>query len=177
MGQRFAHQSARRAIGQLASLLRWHLFLGGITVASLNIISSSVTHPINMHWTIPTKIILAFLAGVAIALGHHLFYQQLDGQIAPTGEYVFGRSQLSKQQFNIAVGTAFAFLVKSSLTLAITCSWIQLFWFVLKRTSTRPLLVDMDHAFSLLQDIRVLFRFSMWHRDYILLIPVAIIFW
>jgi len=130
-----------------------------------------------MHWTLPINTTLSLLVGVGLALGHHLFYRELAGQVAPPGEYVLGQSRFPKQQFNIAVGTAFAFLVKSSLTLAITCSWIQLFWFVLRRTSTHPRLVDVDHAFSLLHDFRALFRISMWYRDYILLIPVTIIFW
>lgn len=81
----------------------------------------------HIHWVTPTNISATLLAGIAFALGHHFFYARLSGQNAPTGSYEFAGSRPSKQQVNIAVGTAFAFLVKSILAIAVGISYTQLF--------------------------------------------------
>jgi hypothetical protein len=73
-----------------------------------------------IHWRVPTVIILAFVAGLAFALGHHAFYDHLDGQS------VDGR--LFDQQINLAVGQAFAFLVRASLVISVGTSYWQVFW-------------------------------------------------
>jgi hypothetical protein len=65
-------------------------------------------------------IILAFVAGLTFALGHHAFYDHLDGQS------VDGR--LFDQQINLAVGQAFAFLVRASLVISVGASYWQVFW-------------------------------------------------
>ena len=72
-------------------------------------------------------IILAFIAGLAFALGHHAFYSSLDGQTVD--------DHLFNQQINLAVGQAFAFLVRASLVISIGASYWQVFWgTVLHRT-------------------------------------------
>jgi hypothetical protein len=76
--------------------------------------------PRKIHWRVPTVIILAFVAGLAFALGHHAFYSSLNGQ--PVDDYIFG------QQINLAVGQAFAFLVRASLVISIGASYWQVFW-------------------------------------------------
>ena len=72
------------------------------------------------HWRVPTVIILGFAAGLGFAIGHHCFYASLDGK--PVDE-----TPLS-QQFNTAIGTAFAFLVRASLVIAVGAVYWQLFW-------------------------------------------------
>ena len=64
--------------------------------------------------------ILAFVAGLAFALGHHAFYDSLDGQ--PVDNHLFS------QQVNLAVGQAFAFLVRASLVISVGASYWQVFW-------------------------------------------------
>jgi hypothetical protein len=73
-----------------------------------------------IHWRVPTVIILAFVAGLAFALGHHVFYDRLDGQ--PVDDHIFD------QQINLAVGQAFAFLVRASLVISVGASYWQVFW-------------------------------------------------
>jgi hypothetical protein len=63
---------------------------------------------------------LAFVAGLAFALGHHAFYSSLDGQ--PVDGHLFS------QQINLAVGQAFAFLVRASLVISVGASYWQVFW-------------------------------------------------
>jgi hypothetical protein len=73
-----------------------------------------------IHWRVPAIIILAFVAGLAFALGHHAFYSSLDGQ--PVNAWLFN------QQINLAVGQAFAFLVRASLVISVGTSYWQVFW-------------------------------------------------
>jgi hypothetical protein len=73
-----------------------------------------------IHWRVPTVIILAFVAGLAFALGHHAFYSSLDGR--PVDDRLFN------QQVNLAVGQAFAFLVRASLVISVGASYWQVFW-------------------------------------------------
>ena len=63
-----------------------------------------------------------------MAVGHHRFYKNLAGTTAPTGNYQSAGVNVSKQQFNTAVGTAFAFVVKGTLTAAVGMAYIQAFW-------------------------------------------------
>jgi hypothetical protein len=71
--------------------------------------------------------------GLACAIGHHAFYQNLDKQ--PVDSSLFG------QQINIAIGTAFAFLFRASLVIAIGAIYWQIFWRTLLR-SRKPLTVS-----------------------------------
>lgn len=74
----------------------------------------------SIHWVAPTTMVVAFLSGCLLIMGHSLFYSKLSGQPIPTGSYSFAGTTLNKQQFNTSVGTAFAFLVKNLLAVAIT---------------------------------------------------------
>ncbi|KAM0714117.1 hypothetical protein Q7P37_011081 [Cladosporium fusiforme] len=131
----------------------------------------------HIHWVTPTTILFALLAGLAFALGHHFFYARLSGQPAPVGYHQIRGLKRSKQQVNIAVGTAFAFLVKTALAIAIAASYMQLFWRLLKTSKKPTLLPDVDTAFSLLQDFTALCRWSSWRKQYIILTPIALICW
>jgi hypothetical protein len=62
----------------------------------------------------------AFFFGVAAALGHHLFYQSLNG-------HSVGKS-LFEQQMNSDLGTGFAFLVRALFVIAIGTAHVQLLW-------------------------------------------------
>jgi hypothetical protein len=106
-----------------------------------------------IYWLAPTQILATFAVAIALAIGHHYFYQHLSGQIAPTGSYTFGHFSMSKQQFNIAIGTAFAFAFKAVLAWALVSSYTQLFWRVVKTSLKVVRVGDADAAFSLLPDI------------------------
>ncbi|KAK3624615.1 hypothetical protein LTR56_014377 [Elasticomyces elasticus] len=62
----------------------------------------------------------ALVAAVALALGHHFFYQSLHNQPVPTAEY--------EQFVNTNVGTIFAFLFKAALGVAISAAYTQVLW-------------------------------------------------
>jgi len=130
-----------------------------------------------IHWLGPTNILLPFFIAVALAVGHHCYYAGLAGQPAPDGEYIIWRFTRSKQQYNIAVGTAFAFLFKAGVAWAVTTSYVQLFWHVLRTSSKATRLVDVDVAYSLLHDMLGFFSTATWRRQYLMLTPIAVIFW
>lgn len=75
-----------------------------------------------IHWRAPTTIIIAFIAGLSFAIGHHSFYRQLDTKPVDSDDRMFS------QQVNGAIGTAFAFLFRASLVIAITGVYWQIFW-------------------------------------------------
>lgn len=65
----------------------------------------------HIHWTTPALIACLFVAGVAAAIGHHIFYEWLNGKPA------------TDQLKMIRYGTALAFFVKSTLVgTAIMCN-------------------------------------------------------
>ncbi|KAK4890403.1 hypothetical protein LTR27_010931 [Elasticomyces elasticus] len=128
-----------------------------------------------IHWRAPTSMAAALICGIALSLGHHFFYATLDGQLTPIGSYhVVGKS-MSKQQFNTAIGTAFAFLVKAALTVAITIGYIQVFWWTVNKAKKGSTLAELD-TISALGNLVSLFDVANWWR-HPLLFGLALIFW
>jgi hypothetical protein len=82
---------------------------------SLSIMARNVH---GIHWLAPTTILVSFVAGIGLAVGHHFFYYSLHNQ--PTAD--------SSQQYNNAIGTAFSFLVRAALVIAISTTYWQVFW-------------------------------------------------
>ncbi len=72
-----------------------------------------------IYWITPTLLFGSLLVGTIFALGHHLFYASLDGKAAASAleDHHFLGIELSSQQINTAVGTAFAFLVRACLSM------------------------------------------------------------
>lgn len=73
----------------------------------------------NIYWRAPASILLTFLVGLAFALGHHYFYRSLDGMGVSTAAF--------DQEYNIGIGTAFAFLVRACLVIAVGDTYWQVF--------------------------------------------------
>lgn len=105
---------------------------------------------------------LAFsILGVVFAISHHAFYNSLAGKPIPTGN-VFNHQgvRLSTQQFNIAVGNTFAFLVKACLSAAISVAYVQLFWQTILRQSQR--ISTVDTIFDSLTNVFALMAVRTW---------------
>lgn len=113
-----------------------------------------------IHWATPVTMISTLLAECLLSLSHHLFYARLAGTDAPTGKYAIAGTSISKQKFNTAVGTAFAFLVKSMLTLAVATAYIQVFWRSMKVSEKGQRLSTLDTTFSILSNV---FNFAKLH--------------
>ena len=115
----------------------------------------------HVHWIAPTSMLATFVTGTLLALGHHLFYQQLNGQQTPKDDYRVGSLHYSRQQLNIQIGAAFAFLVKAFLVIAISIAHAQVFWSSLSGSHQRrlPTLCKVGTAFSALGNITALSKF------------------
>ncbi|KAK5714757.1 hypothetical protein LTR17_017075 [Elasticomyces elasticus] len=135
-----------------------------------------MAHHRRIYWKTPTTVWVAFATGILLACGHHVFYTKLDRTRASTGNFDLRFGKISKQQLNISIGTALAFLVKAMLTSAVSVSYAQLFWHAMKRSRKAPRLTEVDNAFYALQDMLGIFHRALWQR-YPLLILLALIFW
>lgn len=91
-----------------------------------------------IHWEAPAIMISSFFAGGVCILGHHFFYQSLNHK--PT-------SDAFQQQVNTGIGTAFAFLVKMFLVIAVGTGYWQVFW---RQMKSRPVQV---HRVDVMADI------------------------
>jgi hypothetical protein len=124
----------------------------------------------------PVLMTAAVFAGVLFALGHHLFYASLNGTNAPTGAYRFAGSAIPKQRFNIAVGTAFAFLTKAALAVAVWIAYTQVYWRSARTTPEGQRLSTMDVTYSVMTNAFELLHVRVWVR-YPVMLFLAIIAW
>ena len=129
-----------------------------------------------IHWLAPATMMAAFLAGVLPAVGHDLFYVSLRGTRVSSGSFDLLGKSVPKQQFHTAVGTAFAFLVKAFLTVAIFTAFIQILWRDTKHSEVYPTLAELDTVHSILDDILAFWHVKTFAKHRLLLV-FAIIFW
>jgi hypothetical protein len=132
-----------------------------------------------IHWVSPTTMAASFALGVLLAIGHHLFYKSLAGTTASTTTFeAFGVLDVSPQQFNVAIGTAFALLSKTGFLIAVTIAYVQGFWSVVTsyRNRKRMTLVQLDNMFEVLDDITAFLHFGIWFKHPLLLF-MALIAW
>jgi hypothetical protein len=127
-------------------------------------------------WQAPATIIFALLFGLLFAVGHHLFYANLNGNKVASEDLRILGSDISPQQLNVAIGTAFAFLVKASLVTAVSTAYLQLLWRALLRSARGSTLGNLDTAFSGLNNIISLGKVWVWWR-LPLLFAFAVVAW
>jgi hypothetical protein len=106
----------------------------------------------------------------------HLFYQHLAGQRPPDSVYAtFGRSvSLTGQQFNLAVGSIFAFLVKAFLGLAISIAHDQATWRTIRAHPTRAAIID--GTFAARSNLLNLLDLKLWRRSAFTML-LALVYW
>ena len=132
------------------------------------------THGI--HWYAPAMMFGGVIAGTLLAIGHHLFYRILNNQ--PVSDGAFLNSPVSRQQANIAIGTALAFLVKACLVFAIALAFVQIFWTAVHTSSSvNPVrLGQLDSGYAALGNFWALFNLLLWWR-YPILLLIASMAW
>jgi hypothetical protein len=126
-----------------------------------------------IYWVAPATIIITLILGVLFSLGHHLFYNSLNGTQTPNNEYDFYITKVSPQQLNTSVGTAFAFLVNFALVAAISTGYVQLFWRSMIYRGQGATLDALDCAFSALGNIFAIFKVKVWYRHPLLFLVVC----
>ena len=102
------------------------------------------------HWRAPAVMLSSLLIGTALAIGHHAFYASLAGTAVSSDPIKVVGWTTTQQQINVAVGTAFAFVVKASLILACSTAYMQLLFGAINRESFR--LEVLDNWFGGLND-------------------------
>jgi uncharacterized membrane protein len=127
---------------------------------------------------VPLTMLMALISGLFIAIGHHLFYEGLDGQAVPSQGWKAYGIEFTSQQVNIAGGTALAFLVKLTLVIAVSTSYTQAVWNTARAcTKERGMsITQLDAAFSVLSNVVALKEVRLWSR-YPLLLLLAIVAW
>ncbi len=130
----------------------------------------------SIHWQAPTTVLLALIAGVLFAVGHHIFYNSLNGKPAPNDNYNILGSHVSTQQVNIAGGTALAFLVQACLVTAIGAAYAQMFWRAMLHRTPEVTLESLDTTYSAVSNIHWMLKVWIWYR-YPALFSLASIYW
>ncbi|KAM0721362.1 hypothetical protein Q7P37_002286 [Cladosporium fusiforme] len=119
--------------------------------------------------------LVALVSGGLLASAHHLFYDSLQGETVPSGRSSLGLG-LSKQQMNIAIGTAFAFAVKTCLVVATSTACVQLFWVRVVTSSGDLRLKNINAAYSVNGNVFRLFYLPGWRR-FPILFALAFVAW
>jgi hypothetical protein len=101
-------------------------------------------------------------------LGHHLFYNSLNGKPVGTPQHII--RMVTRQQLNLTLGTLFAFLVKACLAVAVTTAYTQIFWRAVKKRST--ILTTIDTIYYGPTNVWSLLSFSVWLKYPLLLLLV-----
>ncbi|KAL9618935.1 MAG: hypothetical protein Q9160_006399 [Pyrenula sp. 1 TL-2023] len=85
-----------------------------------------ITASSGQYWRTLSITLGFFIAGTALAIGHHFFYHNLNGTTVPAN--VDENWDLSFQQWKLRIGTGLAFLVKVCFTISVETAYTQLVW-------------------------------------------------
>ncbi|CEI63337.1 hypothetical protein FVEN_g132 [Fusarium venenatum] len=107
----------------------------------------------------------SLLSGIALAIGHHLFYEHLNDRIV--------QSQ-NQQEWFLRIGTGIAFLVGALLSAAIGIAYIQILWRTLRSKSVT--INGIDSLFGVSHNAWDLTTLELWTAAPALTI-VAVIAW
>lgn len=132
----------------------------------------------NVHWATPALMVGWLLGGATLAMAHHFFYNNLNGQPIESQSYSLSYLQaiasLSNQAINIAIGTTFAFLVKTCLSCAARMAYTQLTWKIARSQATK--VAVLDSMFSMTSNILGLFHGRLW-LSHPLMMLLALLTW
>ncbi|KAH7156799.1 hypothetical protein EDB81DRAFT_787984 [Dactylonectria macrodidyma] len=109
--------------------------------------------PFKAHWVTPSLMFGSVLLGLLLAVGHHLFYNSIDGKVVESSD---------QQVWNLRVGTGMAFVVKASLTAAAGMAYTQLLWHTLR--SQEISLDGIDAVFSVVNNVYGFTTLEIWLR-------------
>lgn len=140
--------------------------------------SSTMPRKRSIHGTSsPYIITVSLTAGIAFALGHHFFYNNLHGAPVSSGEYDLGIGSVSPQQLNVAGGTALSFLCKACLVVAISTTYVQLFWRNVAHCKDGNTLQTLDTWYSALDDLSFVGKPWAWWRNPLLSLVAAVVWY
>ena len=117
------------------------------------------------------------LAALGSAIGHHFFYDNLDGEPVLDSDPLSSIASfysISDQQFNVSIGTLFALLVKSLLGIAVSTVFDQFAWKAIKGRMRSIGIID--DLFSTLKNGFMVLDYVLW-RHYPFSMLLACIAW
>lgn len=115
-----------------------------------------------MYWLTPVMMLASLMLGGLFALGHHVFYSALAGKVTPSDTLGIMGLEVSKQQINIATGSALAFLFKMALVGAMSTAYVQIFWHLRKCAKRDVTLTELDATFSPSLGLSTITQLSVW---------------
>jgi hypothetical protein len=122
-----------------------------------------------IDWKTPTKMVALLFAGIGAAIGHHYYYQSLDGtEVSTSG------SNKNSQEWQLRYGTAFAFLTKSLLVASATKAYEQHIWTTMRKKSIK--ISGLDATFDAISDPLSFFSWSFW-KNFKVGVVIAAIAW
>lgn len=124
------------------------------------------------NWRAYTTMVASLLCGILLAIGHHLFYNSLNGKPVGAPEHVL--RGVTRQQLNLTLGTLFSFLVRAFLAAAVTIAYTQVVWRAVKERSTT--LSTIDTIFHVATNIWSFLSLSVWWK-YPVLLLLALTIW
>lgn len=123
------------------------------------------------RWMIPQSkgtMVLALVAGTVLAVGHHLFYSHLAGQIPPNSIYTIANMEsLTGQQINLAIGAIFVFFVKTLLSMALLTAHEQTTWRAIKTPGRATKVSVIDGLLRSTNNIFSLVMPELWKRSFL----------
>ncbi|KAI0112242.1 hypothetical protein GGR51DRAFT_60601 [Nemania sp. FL0031] len=126
-------------------------------------------------WRGLASILGGLLAGIFMAIGHHLYYASLEGASAAGDRLILGYL-VSNQTLTISLGTAFSFIVRALLLFAISGAYVQLFWRAATHARKPNTLEEIDAMFSILSNLFGFSQGSVWCK-YPSLLLIALVSW
>ncbi|CAG8211824.1 unnamed protein product [Penicillium olsonii] len=133
--------------------------------------------PFNLKFSAVILMVASLLVGLAFCLGHDAFYQNLNRTPVLDGHphgFLNSSLNLSDQQVYVALGTFFAFLVKSSLSFSVSTVFDQSAWRTIR--GRRNGVGAIDDLLSTLKNALTLFNIHLWKR-YPMEMALAVICW
>lgn len=117
-----------------------------------------------IHWRVPSFMIATCVTGIAVAVGHHLYYSSLDGRIVVDLTSVDSKWSLdavrNSQEWKIRFGTIFAFSVQTLLSSAVSTAYEQEVWALVRRATVS--IKGLDALFSATFSFWSLCNFELW---------------
>ncbi|KAK0103699.1 hypothetical protein ONS95_005707 [Cadophora gregata] len=107
----------------------------------------------SIYWRSPASMVACFFLGVFVALGHHLYYTSLKGDLVGDED---------EQQRKLRYGTTFAFVTQVSLVGSVGFAYSQWLWKTLRATTVS--VQCLDSAFSADTQLISMFNPEMWWK-------------
>ncbi|KAL2060789.1 hypothetical protein VTL71DRAFT_8841 [Oculimacula yallundae] len=132
--------------------------------------SSSPSSPIagqkqtRYYWKAPVLMVVPLIVGLLLAVGQHLFYKSLDGDIV---------GSKSQQSWNNRYGVAMTFLIRAFLGTAIGTAGVQNIWYLLGSKATK--LETMDAVAAIMSSFTDFLNPRVWiHGPVLSLLAVGV---